>query len=165
MSTTTVYCNLFENCSWRIFGCVQINGGRNNVVDNNVFVTSSKGVSVGGWTDRRWRNYLNSPGTRRQIEEITPIRKPPYSVKYPGITRLLENGPVNYLTRNVVVGGGAVFSGSPETIAYANRRFGAIASAERLAEDPAFRPLPRESDLGPRDTAAFRRASANDSAR
>ena len=164
VSSMTVYCNYFENCSFSRFGCVQMNGGRNNMVDNNMFVNSPKGVSAGQWGQDRWRAYFKRPNVVRWTEEETPIRKPPYSEKYPGIAQLPEMGPVNYLTRNVVVGPGRLFTGSSQTGTYANRSFDDMPSAARLAEEPSFRPLPPESALGPRDVPSFRRARANDAA-
>lgn len=162
VSSIIVHGNYFENCAHRIFGCVQINGGRNNIIDNKMFVTSHKGVNVGGWTNRRWGNYLSSPGVRRQMEVLTPVREEPYLSRYPGITRLLEDGPLNYLTRNVVVGRGRVFSGVQETICYANRRFPEMPSSEQLAAEPSFRPLPPHDAIGPREGAALRFARLND---
>ncbi|MBO7688032.1 MAG: right-handed parallel beta-helix repeat-containing protein [Kiritimatiellae bacterium] len=161
VSSMTVYCNYFENCSFSRFGCVQMNGGRNNTIDNNLFVNSPKGVSAGQWGQDRWHAYFKRPNVVRWTEEETSIRKPPYSEKYPGIAQLPEMGPVNYLTRNVVVGPGRLFTGSPQTVTYANRSFDDMPSAERLAEEPSFRPLPPESALGPRDVPSYRRACAN----
>jgi hypothetical protein len=162
VSTMTVYCNYFENCSFRHFGCVQMNGGRNNTIDNNVFVNSPKGVSAGHWGEDRWRSYFKRKNVEFWTTRDTPIREPPYSEKYPGIATLPEMGPVNYLTRNVVVGSGRLFTGSKKTVVYANRAFDAMPSAARLAEEPSFRPLPPESALGPRDVPSYRRARAND---
>ena len=164
VSTMTVYCNYFENCSFGHFGCVQMNGGRNNTVDNNVFVNSPKGVSVGQWGEDRWHSYFKRKNVEWWTKEETPIALPPYSEKYPGIAQLPEMGAVNYLTRNVVVGPGRLFTGSQKTVTYANRAFDAMPSAARLAEEPSFRPLPPESALGPRDVPSFRRARANGSA-
>ena len=161
VSSMTVYCNTFENCSFGRFGCVQMNGGRNNTVDNNLFVNSPKGVSAGQWGQAHWNAYFKRPGVVRWTTEETPIRKPPYSEKYPGIAQLPEMGPVNYLTRNVVVGPGRLFTGSPQTVTYANRSFDDMPSAARLAEEPSFRPLPPESALGPRNVPSYRRACAN----
>jgi hypothetical protein len=165
VSSMTVHGNYFENCAHRIFGCVQLNGGRNNIIDNNIFVTESKGVSVGGWTDRRWRLYLSAPGVQKQIRQLTPVDRPPYRDKYPGIDRLLEMGPLNYLTRNVVVGKGAVFGGSPETIWYANRRFASMPTAAQLAEEPSFEPLPPHTAIGTREGTLLRFARARDAGR
>jgi len=162
VSTMTVYCNYFENCSFGHFGCVQINGGRNNTIDNNIFVNSPRGVSAGQWGENYWRSYFKRKNVEFWTTRDTPIREPPYSEKYPGIAALPEMGPVNYLTRNVVVGSGCLFTGPRKTVVYANRAFDAMPSAARLAEEPSFRPLPPESALGPRDVPSCRRAREND---
>jgi len=85
------------------------------------------------WGQDRWCAYFKRPNVVRWAEEETPIRKPPYSEKYPGIAQLSEMGPVNYLTHNVVVGPGRLFTGSPLTVTYANRSFDDMPSAARLA--------------------------------
>ena len=125
-------------------------------------MNSPKGVSAGQWGEDRWRSYFKRKNVEWWTKEDTPIAKPPYSEKYPGIAALPEMGPVNYLTRNVVVGSGRLFTGSSKTVVYANRAFDAMPSAARLAEEPSFRPLPPESELGPRNVPSYRRARAND---
>lgn len=164
VSTMTVYCNYFENCSFGHFGCVQINGGRNSTIENNVFANSPIGVSISDWKRENWNAYFKRKKVADWIENETPIRKPPYSVKYPGIASLPEMEPVNYVTRNVTAGPGRLLrEGAPkETVTNANRMFDTIPTAAQLAEDPLFRPLPPESALGPRDVPSYRRACAND---
>ncbi|MGN0846794.1 MAG: LamG-like jellyroll fold domain-containing protein [Kiritimatiellia bacterium] len=162
VSTMTVYRNRFENCSFGHFGAVQMNGGRNNIVDNNLFVKCAKGVSITRWGQDRWEAYFERPNVKHWRTEVVDVFNPPYSERYPGIAELPRMPLVNLLTRNVMVGKGVLTDGPLATVLFGNRAFDAVPSEADLAEQPAFRPLPPERELGPRPTPDFIRAKRND---
>lgn len=161
VSTMFVYGNYFENCSHGHFGAVQMNGGRNNTVDNNVFVNCPKGVTIGRWPQNRWEAYFQRPEVVRYRTKDVDVTQPPYSTKYPGIADLPKMGLVNWLTRNVTVGEGILSAYPQETVTFANRSYVALPSRETLAREPGFRMLPPESSLGPRATRELVRARRN----
>ena len=162
VSGMCVYGNVFDNCSHGHFGGVQMNGGRNNIVDNNVFLNCAQGVSIGRWGQDRWEKYFQRPNVVHWRTKEVDVSKPPYSTKYPGIADLPSMPLVNWLTRNVTVGEGTLSRYPSTTVTYGNRAYATMPDPAALARDPAFRPLPAESELGPRRTAAFLRAKRND---
>ena len=102
ISGVLIYGNVFLRCSQAQFGGVQIHGGKENVVENNIFVDCRYGISFSGWGEERWKQFLSSPGVVRQTREEVDITQPPYSTKYPALARLEENPDVNMVWRNVV---------------------------------------------------------------
>ena len=162
VSGMSVYGNVFYNCSHGHFGAVQMNGGRNNIVDNNVFVNCAQGVSIGRWPQDRWEKYFRRPNVVHWRTKDVDVFRAPYATKYPGIADLPSMPLVNWLTRNVTVGEGELSRYPSTTVTFGNRAFSRMPAADELARDPAFRPLPAESELGPRPTAAFLRAKRND---
>jgi hypothetical protein len=102
ISGTLVYGNVFERCSDANFGGVQIHGGKDNWIDNNVFVDCRFGVSFSGWGEERWKKYLASDWIRKSVDEVATDR-PPYSTRYPELSSLEENPDVNMIWRNLVL--------------------------------------------------------------
>ncbi len=162
VSTMYVYGNYFENCSHGHFGAVQMNGGRNNTVDNNVFVNCAKGVTIGRWSKDRWEAYFRRPNVVYWRTKVIDVSKPPYADRYPGIADLPQMPLVNWLTRNVVVGDGILSAYPPPTVTFGNRAYETMPSEAELAREPGFRPLPPERELGPRATPDLIRARRND---
>jgi hypothetical protein len=95
ISGVSVYGNVFERCGAALFGAVQIHGGKENIVDNNLFIDCFAGVSFSSWGRDRW------------LESIARFRanaaKEPLASRYPDLARLDENPDVNWITRNVFV--------------------------------------------------------------
>jgi len=104
---TLVYGNVFYRCSEGYFGGVQIHGGKENILDNNLFVECKYGVSFSGWGEQRWKEVIASENVVKMLTETVDIRKPPYRTRYPALAHLAENPDVNSLWRNVVVHCGA----------------------------------------------------------
>jgi len=53
ISGVAVYGNLFERCGAVKFGGVQIHGGKENLIDGNVFLDCFAGVSFSRWSEQR----------------------------------------------------------------------------------------------------------------
>lgn len=102
ISGTLVYGNLFRRCaSGKLgFGGVQIHGGKENVLDNNLFVDCATAVSFSPWGEAGWRERtagaLDAPAIDRAL----------YLQRYPDLGRLPEDRNVNHLWRNLVVNSG-----------------------------------------------------------
>lgn len=105
-SGTTVFGNLF--C--RAGRAVQIGGGRDNVIENNVFVDCKPAVQV----DARgltWAKFWfdGSDSTLMDRLKAMDYDKPPYSVHYPELANILEDEPAipkgNRIVRNICAGG------------------------------------------------------------
>lgn len=97
-----IYGNVFYRCSNGLFGGVQIHGGKDNWVDNNLFAECRYGISFSPWGRERWLNFLSSDSTSALLTQQVDIHQPPYSTRYPGLTRLEEGNDINWIWRNVV---------------------------------------------------------------
>lgn len=88
---TTVYGNLFVRASHAI----QVGGGRDNVVENNIFVDCKPAVSV----DARgltWAAKYILPGGGWTMQErlaAVPYDRPPYSTRYPDLPAMPTDHP------------------------------------------------------------------------
>jgi hypothetical protein len=93
--------NLFERCGAVQFGAVQIHGGKENVVDGNVFIDCFSGFSFSRWDEPRW------------LKSIEPFQKQagqePYASRYPDLVRLKFEPNVNFISRNLLFGCKNVF--------------------------------------------------------
>ena len=99
ISGTLVYGNVFERCSTgkNGFGAVQIHGGKDNIVDNNLFIDCAAAVSFSPWDEKRWRNYVAPALTNAEIDPQL------YLQRYPALAALSENPNTNTVRRNVLV--------------------------------------------------------------
>ena len=104
VSNMIVAGNRFEHCSVGHFGAIQINGGRNNTIDRNVFVDCRLSLSIGRWPSDRWKKYVESRDGRRHMTQEVDIREEPYRSRYPGIDRLPEMDCENRFWRNKLYG-------------------------------------------------------------
>ena len=105
ISGVAVHGNVFERCGARMFGAVQINGGKENVVADNLFVDCPAAVSFTlPWTEEKWFQHLDGEVIRRKIHEVVDIRTEPYRSRYPVLRRLREDINANTVRRNLLVG-------------------------------------------------------------
>lgn len=101
----TMYGNTFYKASDGYFGGIQIHGGKENVVDNNLFVDCRYGISFSQWGAERWGKYLQSLRSGGLTGGVA-IGGLPYSVRYPALGHLAENPDANMVWRNVACGVG-----------------------------------------------------------
>ncbi|MEH2103306.1 MAG: right-handed parallel beta-helix repeat-containing protein [Nostoc sp.] len=107
-SGTTIYGNLF----YKVERGVLIGGGRNNTVENNIFVKNKVSVSVDarflGWA----KAFAARGGNGRMVEKLEDMnyKHPPYSTRYPQLVKILEDEygvpKGNKIIRNVYFGDG-----------------------------------------------------------
>lgn len=102
ISGTLIYGNVFHRCSESNFGGVQIHGGKDNWVDNNIFVDCRFGVSFSPWGKDRWTKFLSSDSMVSALTQQVDIAKPPYSTRYPALQQLGAGNDVNMIWRNIV---------------------------------------------------------------
>lgn len=104
VSNMLVEGNRFENCSWGHFGAIQMNGGRNNTVRDNVFIDCAKSVSISQWTQSRWQSFMASREAIYRMTQEVDVYSEPYRSRYPGIDRLKDMPLANRFWGNVLVG-------------------------------------------------------------
>jgi hypothetical protein len=102
----TVYGNLF----YRAGRATLVGGGRNNVVENNIYLECSPSVHL----DARglgWAGYYFEGPKQYLVEKLNavPWNRPPYSTRYPELLTLYEDEPAlpkyNRIVNNVSQGG------------------------------------------------------------
>jgi uncharacterized Ntn-hydrolase superfamily protein len=97
--------NIFHRAGRAAF----IGGGRDNLVENNIFVDCEASVHV----DARgvgWMKYhVEAGGTLPERLKATPYKQPPWSEKYPQLVNILDDSPGepkgNMVRRNISFGG------------------------------------------------------------
>jgi hypothetical protein len=99
ISGVLIYGNIFRHCAAGKlgFGGVQIHGGKENIVDNNLFVDCAMAVSFSPWGEAHWRNVTQNALDSKEIDPAL------YLARYPALARLNEELNVNHLWRNLVV--------------------------------------------------------------
>ena len=110
-SGTVIYGNVFENCSRGSFGAVQLHAGKDNWVDNNLFVNCKYAVSFHGWDEAAWRKF-GRWDTKRRLRDGVQVEKPPHITRYPTLRQLDRNSRRNHIWRNLVINCGSFFYGN-----------------------------------------------------
>ncbi len=104
ISAVLVYGNVFYRCAGGRFGAVQIHGGKDNVVDNNLFVDCKYAVSFSPWGQKRWLERLGRESTQAAVARGgVDVTRPPHSTRYPDLARMAEGADRNFLWRNLAV--------------------------------------------------------------
>jgi len=93
ISGVMVHGNVFQRCGAVKFGGVQIHGGKENLVDNNVFIDCFAGISFSRWSEQRWLESIE----RFQDQASSP----PYATRYPELARLKQGANINLICRNL----------------------------------------------------------------
>jgi hypothetical protein len=93
ISGVSIHGNVFERCGAVLFGGVQIHGGKENLVDNNVFLDCPAAISFSRWGAKRWLE-LTQPFLAQAGEAA-------YLARWPELARLKEDVDVNFVSRNV----------------------------------------------------------------
>ena len=104
ISNVLIYSNVFYRCAGGRFGAVQIHGGKNNMVDNNLFVGCKYALSFSPWGEQRWLERLARESTQNAIKAGgVDITTPPHITRYPDLADLETNPDRNYVWRSMVV--------------------------------------------------------------
>ena len=142
ISGMLVYGNLFERTSNGNFGGVQIHGGHNNIIDNNLFIDCRYGVSFSPWGQKRWTEFLGRDHIKRLIFTDVDVRRLPYSRRYPELAELGTRADLNSIWRNVFVNAEAPYRRKPKgTDTWDNLALAAVPASDTGAAS-VFRALP-----------------------
>ena len=109
---TLIYGNVFKRCSHGKtgFGGVQIHGGKDNIVDNNLFIDCAAAISFSPWAKDRWEKYVADALSSDQIDKAL------YLERYPALNSLEENPNQNLVCRNVLVHGDELLRHAPKNL-------------------------------------------------
>ncbi len=152
ISGVAVHGNIFERCGAVAFGGVQIHGGKENVVDGNLFLDCHAGVSFSRWGQKRWLESI-----QRFLQQAG---QDPYSSRYPDLALLKTDADVNIVSRNLFIRCESVFlrdGGVEQTAlnAATTRSFDLQAASQGglVHDDPRLKPLLLEpiplEEMGP----------------
>ncbi|GFO68191.1 peptidase [Geomonas limicola] len=108
-SGTTVFGNLV----YRAGRALQVGGGRDNQIENNIFIDCREPSFFDARGTSWYRKYFDGTDTTLTARlAAVRYREPPYSTRYPQLPRLYEKDPArpegNRFVRNISVGGGLV---------------------------------------------------------
>jgi hypothetical protein len=111
-SGTTVYGNVFR----RVATGVKIGGGRDNLVENNLFVDTPESVTVDA------RGIVGDAQLRQRLVErldAVPYESPVWRQRYPALVQLLDGHEMepsgNRISRNIFVAGGSIRFADPQS--------------------------------------------------
>ena len=97
-SNTTIFGNILAHVDIGVF----FNSGRDNVVQNNIFVDCHPSVGIYIWPHV---SYFHPGGAWKIVEKLLAIRyqEPPYSIKYPKLATYLDSADLGMPYGHVVV--------------------------------------------------------------
>jgi hypothetical protein len=104
ISGVQIFGNIFENCGARDFGGIQIHGGKENLVENNLFYNCNAAVSFTSWNSERWLEALERPEIKKKLYVDVDILSPVYQEKYAVLHDLKSNPNRNFVMNNLIVG-------------------------------------------------------------
>jgi len=108
-SGQTIHGNIIHDV-WR---AMMIGGGRDNVVENNIFADYKIGIHFDargiGWSRRLIEGRQGSWDMFGRLESV-PYDKPPYSTKYPQLPNILNENPLEPKDNRIA---GNIFEGEP----------------------------------------------------
>jgi len=108
-SGQTIHGNIIHDV-WR---AMMIGGGRDNVIENNIFADYKIGIHFDargiGWSRRLIEGRRGSWDMFGKLESV-PYNKPPYSTKYPQLPNILNENPLEPKDNRIV---GNIFEGEP----------------------------------------------------
>jgi hypothetical protein len=108
ISGMLVYGNIFLRSANGNFGAIQFNSGRDNVIDNNLFVDCKQAIS-GGWHPGNGVWQMIREGTAPEDFHRDAL----YLSRYPGIASMMEAPGINHIWRNVFYRCGRVLTRDP----------------------------------------------------
>ena len=106
-SGTTVLGNVFYKAGRGVL----LGGGRDNAIDNNLFVECSPSVHVDARGTSWAKKYIEPGGEWQMQQKLAAVdyQKPPYSTRYPKLATVMEDNPYlpigTTVTRNISLGG------------------------------------------------------------
>lgn len=109
--------NRFERCGGggAGFGAVQIHGGKDNLIESNLFIRCASAVSFSAWGAARWTNFVAGRLAKPDVDATL------YLARYPALLDLLADANRNEVRDNVVHGD-ALFRRPPPALVQAGNQ-------------------------------------------
>lgn len=109
ISGVVVSGNIFNRAGFRNFGAVQIHGGKENLVENNLFYGCLAAVSFTPWSRENWLSMQQRPDARKRHYEDARIDSEKYLARYPALRDLNANINCNFVRNNLIVNCSALY--------------------------------------------------------
>ncbi len=103
ISGVQIYGNVFFKCGSHEFGGVQMNGGKDNVVEDNLFIDCPYAITHNVWAQDNWNNNFKSDLQQKRIHEVTDMYSPLYLNRWPEIKHISENTNLNTVRNNLLI--------------------------------------------------------------
>lgn len=104
ISGVNIYGNVFENCGSNQFAAITIHGGKDNVVENNIFANCPSAVKVFRFDGEYWLNRMAEQKTKDQLFKTVNIKSKAYQQAYPELKKdIMSKDMVNTVKDNLVV--------------------------------------------------------------
>lgn len=108
ISGFTIFGNVFVHCGSALFGAVQIHGGKDNLVENNVFIDCHAAASFSNWGDRYTRAFTDPESSdyavmQTKLHEEVEIDSPLWRQRYPALENIAKNPDENRVRNNLAV--------------------------------------------------------------
>ncbi len=100
-----MYGNVFNHCGSGIFGAIQIHGGKDNVVENNLMFGCKSMIHSSPWGQARFEHDLYAEETREKLTEVD-FPSSLYKSRYPELANEEEiplHANRNYVRNNLAV--------------------------------------------------------------
>ena len=140
---TLIQGNVFERCSAGKlgFGGVQIHGGKDNVVTNNVFAHCAAMISCSPWDVKRWQAFVKPALSNRAVDREL------YLQRYPDLAGLMENANLNHVANNRAIGCDELYRRAPKNLVVTNNvklpaRELSLKPGDPLWTEPGFEKIP-----------------------
>lgn len=115
-----IYGNIFDHCGSHLFGGVQIHGGKDNIVEDNLFYRCHAAISFSPWGQRYLDAIAGKPASLSKIS-LTPkmyeevdIRSARWQEKYPALKNIDQDPDRNLVRNNLLVNCVHTFLRKPE---------------------------------------------------
>ena len=105
ISNILIYGNVFLKCAGGGFGGVQIHAGKNNIVENNLFIDCIRALSFSCWGKDRWEESLRKHFYANALENGLSLEKLRIA---PRLANVLEEKARNFVVNNYIINCGEV---------------------------------------------------------
>jgi hypothetical protein len=103
ISGVNVYGNVFFKCGSQHFGGIQIHGGKDNTIEDNIFVCCPYAVTHTPYSQMAWTESYNDPLQRKCIREITDIDSPTFLNRWPELKHVADDINFNIVRNNLLI--------------------------------------------------------------
>lgn len=103
ISGAVVKGNIFNRVGYKNFGAIQIHGGKENIIENNLFYDCLASVSFSPWNEEQWKSVCESAPLMKKHYEDVDISSKLFLDKYPVLRDINSNINRNHISRNLMV--------------------------------------------------------------